>query len=259
MKNKIIINADDFGRSKAINTAINKAYENGLITDTSIMVTCKGGFDDLVKNRESYSAQLLKGAGCHLCLTLGTPLTNEILETNYVDGNEFKDAFKLPKRFFVTNKKERKAIYNEFEAQIRTIKDNLHISICHLDSHQHIHYGLDLLPLVVRLCKRERIPYLRIPNYSKSLSFKSKIATIIKIWYIRLNGIKVVDLFGSPNQILSSSNKGKIVEAMVHPMFDSNGVIVNKVRIHEVDDCQRLIMETEKLLCYEKSSFLSLQ
>ena len=74
MNNRIIINADDFGRSKAINVAINLAYEQGLITDASIMVTCKEGFDDLVENIKSFNSLLIKGAGCHLCLTCGKPI-----------------------------------------------------------------------------------------------------------------------------------------------------------------------------------------
>lgn len=258
MVNRIIINADDYGRSKEINAAINTAFEQGLITDTSIMATCKDGLDDLVENIDSYNHNLIIGAGCHLCLTLGKPLTKGILNTRYVEGNELVDSSKLPKRLTLS-KSERKVIYEELQVQIREIREKLHIQILHIDSHQHIHFGLDLLPLVVKLCKHEHIPYLRIPSYSKELSVKSKIATLLKIWYIRLNGIKVVDLFGSPNQIVNSPKRNKkIVEAMVHPMFNSNGEIVNKVRIHEANDCQKLSKDVERLKCFERTSYRSL-
>lgn len=256
---KIIINADDFGRSVEINDAIIEAFRKDIITDTSVMATCEDGFFDL-KNRMELLSDInaLQRVGCHLCLTLGNPLTQEMLSTKYVRQGEFIDSFKI-QRSIVLTKEERRIVYHELQAQIRKVRESLGVSISHLDSHQHIHFGLDLLPIVVRLCKKEKIPYLRIPSNSKELSLKSRISTWLKISYIKMHGIKTVDFFGAPGQILSSYKKNTgVVEAMVHPMYNSKGEIINKVRIHEADHCENLESQMKAFENYKKESYSKL-
>ena len=255
---KIIINADDLGRSPEINNAILSSFQKGLITDMSVMVTCENGIDDL-KKKLAHSVDCLDAVGCHLCLTLGNPLTDEMKGLKWVDNEgQYIDVFRVPKSIFF-NKRERDIIYKEFEAQLLYVRNTLNLTVNHLDSHQHIHFGLDLLPIVVKLCKKENIHYLRIPSCNKGLSIKSRIATRLKIIYIKLHGIKTVDFFGSPLQIMSFADESKkLVEAMVHPMFNSKGEIVNKVRIHKPDDCELLEKQVENLSYFTKEKFSSL-
>ncbi len=256
---KIIINADDFGRSVEINDAIIESFRKHVITDTSVMATCKVGLSDLKNKIGSLTdKQVFQHVGCHLCLTLGKPLTQEMNSTKYVKDGEFIDSFKIKKSIFL-DKHERNLVYNELQAQIHRIRETLGVNISHIDSHQHVHFGLDLLPIVVKLCKEEKIPYLRIPSNSKGLSLKSKIATWLKISYIKLHGIKTVDFFGAPSQILSSYKKNTgVVEAMVHPMYNSKGEIVNKVRIHEADQCEILELQMSAFEDYKKETYSNL-
>lgn len=248
----LISNADDFGRSPAINSAIRESFKKGLVSDTSIMVTCKEGVDELL---EPGNMDVLNGAaGCHLTLTLGRPLTERIKNIPFIvkDGEFQEIPHKLPR----LSKEEIEAIHAEFIAQINYIKNVLGIEITHLDSHQHIHFDLQLLPIVVTVCKQAGIPYLRIPCRASNLSNKSKIATWLKAKYISLNGINVVDFFGAPGQIISSSNqKMKIIEMMCHPMYNTNMDIVNKVRINAVDDCVKLQEQMAPFTEYQLSNF----
>lgn len=258
MNNRIIINADDLGRSPEINDAIIQSFLNGIITDTSVMVTCQSGVEDLKKKIDN-SADLLGEVGCHLCMSFGKPLTEDMKGLEYVDieGN-YIDAFKVPNRYYL-NKRERKIIYKELETQLLYIRDILKLKVSHLDSHQHIHFGLGLLPVVVKLCRKNNIRFLRIPCYYKELPLKSRIARKLKNLYIRINGIKTVDFFGSPAQIMRyASEDSRLVESMVHPMYNSKGEIVNKVRIHEPDSCEILKTQVDSLSKYEKVSFSSL-
>lgn len=70
MSRQVIINADDFGLSPAINDGIIKAYQSGGITSTSMMVNMPG-FDHAV-----HAAQSLPdfGIGLHFNLTYGCPV-----------------------------------------------------------------------------------------------------------------------------------------------------------------------------------------
>ncbi len=68
---KLIINADDFGLTHGCNQGILQGHKEGLISSTTVMMTCP----DIVQ-----SLALLKdvddlGIGVHLCITSGQPLT----------------------------------------------------------------------------------------------------------------------------------------------------------------------------------------
>lgn len=240
MKQRIIINADDYGRNITINEAIRSSFEQGIISDTSIMVTCREGLEDLYESRNLEC--LHRAAGCHLTLTLGKPVTSMEGNLPFIDEKGlYKDLSCWSFRPYSFSKVEKQNIYNELMAQIDIVRNKLGLSISHLDSHQHIHMRLDLLPIVVKVCMDAKIPYLRIPSMAKSLSLKSKVATWVKARYIRYHGIRIVDFFGSPNQIISSVKPSmNNIELMCHPMFNSQGQVINKVKENDVDNCIQL-------------------
>ena len=255
MKQMIIINADDYGRSVAINEAIRSCFEDGFISDTSIMVTCKEGLEDLYNSR---NLLCLRGsAGCHLTLTLGSSVTTmkRSLPFMRADGC-FKDLSLWSVRPYYFTGAEKQIIYNEFMAQIDIVRSKLGLSISHLDSHQHIHMRLDLLPIVVKVCQDANIPCLRIPSRAKSLSLKSKVATWLKARYIRYHGIGIVDFFGSPGQIISSVKPSmSIIELMCHPMFNSQKQVINKVKENDPDDCEQLKEQLKSFSDYSLVNF----
>lgn len=235
-KKNIIFNADDYGREIQINAAIQEAIKKGFVTDVSIMTTCHEGYQNLIE-QGGFDIIDYKG-GIHLCLTLGKPLSKKILTTKLVDN---EGGFRDKSNCVLHVKNNKKAIEEEFCVQIEKLKEVSDFKVTHLDSHQHIHFDINILPIAVSLCKRYGIPCMRIPSYSKDLSLKSKMGTLLKIAYIKIRGIKVVDFFGSPSQIKGVSNRNySTFELMCHPWYNSEGKIVNKVAIHEADNCNLL-------------------
>ncbi len=61
---KLIVNADDFGRSSPINRGIIEAHQKGIVTTTSLMTT-REGFDEAVQLAR---ANPRLGIGLHLDL-----------------------------------------------------------------------------------------------------------------------------------------------------------------------------------------------
>ena len=55
-----------------------------------------------------------------------------------------------------------------------------------------------------------------------------------------------------------ASEDSRLVESMVHPMFNSKGEIIDKARIHEPDDCEILKTQIDSLSNYSKDSFSNL-
>src|SRR5919198_2830696 len=65
---RLIVNADDFGRSRAINEAVARAHREGILTSASLMVNgeAAGEAVDLARQHPRL------GVGLHLSLILGT-------------------------------------------------------------------------------------------------------------------------------------------------------------------------------------------
>src|SRR5437016_8088254 len=66
-KRRLIVNADDFGRSAAINQAVIRAHREGILTTASLMVN-EPAFDEAV----AFARENPKlGVGLHLTFVLG--------------------------------------------------------------------------------------------------------------------------------------------------------------------------------------------
>lgn len=83
LKSKLILNADDFGRSLSINRAVIRAHQEGILTSTSLMVN-----GDSFTNAVELAKQNPKlGVGLHITVAMGrsTLLSNVI--PSLVDGD----------------------------------------------------------------------------------------------------------------------------------------------------------------------------
>ena len=68
---KVIINADDFGYSSAVNLGIITSHKKGILTSTTLMANMSGCDEAIMLAKENPNL----GVGCHLVLTCGKPLT----------------------------------------------------------------------------------------------------------------------------------------------------------------------------------------
>ena len=156
MKKQLIINADDFGIHEAVNLAVYRGFESGILTSTSIMA---GGdaFSSAVRlSREMGNI----GIGIHLTLvgTLTTVLPAEEVPTlTWEKGG-------------LINLDD---VYREWDAQIRKVLD-AGISITHIDGHQHLHMWNKFFPIALALGKKYKIPCMRVPDESFFFDISAK-------------------------------------------------------------------------------------
>src|SRR5258708_1899979 len=75
---KIIVHADDFGMSAEVNRAIVEAFENNVISSTTLM-TNMPGFDEACELAHRH--RLLGKIGLHLNLTSGYPFSSPIRQS----------------------------------------------------------------------------------------------------------------------------------------------------------------------------------
>lgn len=180
MGKKFILNADDFGLSKAHNKAVLEGFNNGFLTSASLCAN--GAAFDAAVNDILPECQGI-GLGVHLNIIEGKALTDcPLLTDSY--GN-----FNAGYLYFILNSgKEEflKQVENEFRAQIEKIRQFAVID--HIDSHVHTHAIPGIFKITAKLAKEYNIPYIRtqcekiyfVPQVKKYINLKYPL-NIIKI------------------------------------------------------------------------------
>ena len=143
---QLIVNADDFGFTKDVNSGIAESHERGILTAATLMAN-GAAFDDAV-----LVSRRLPGldVGCHLVLIGGTSL---------LDGRDYPSTVGQFLRAAVSG---RFRIYDELRAQVRKIF-NAGITPTHLDTHKHTHLFPPVLDAVVRIGQEFGIRWIRRP------------------------------------------------------------------------------------------------
>ncbi|MBF2477951.1 carbohydrate deacetylase [Listeria marthii] len=138
---KLIINADDFGFTRAINYGIIDAHNLGVLTSTTLMVTMPA-FEHAVELSKQTPTL---GIGLHLNLTLGKPMTNG---ASLVDetGEMIKPKFITPDYPYVEEE-----VYQEFKAQYQRFVQFMKKKPSHLDSHL---FSTDIYQAAINAAKR---------------------------------------------------------------------------------------------------------
>lgn len=131
MKRRLIVNADDYGRTPSVSRGICDAHLNGLVTTTTVMINLPGALEDV---RRGIECAPNLAFGVHLNLTYGKPLTPPDRVPTLIDANGWfhgkHQMFSNPEILDLDEvKMECKAQIERF-FQAETELD-------HLDSHHH--------------------------------------------------------------------------------------------------------------------------
>lgn len=140
---RLIVNADDFGRSASINEAVRRAHQDGILTSASLMVN-EPGADEAVRLARELPRL---GVGLHLTLILGHSALPpaEIPGLVNAHGEFGRSPVRLGFRYFF-QPALRDQLYCEIAAQVRKFQAT-GLRLSHLDGHCHLH----MQPVVFRL------------------------------------------------------------------------------------------------------------
>lgn len=145
---RLIVNADDFGLTPGVNSAIIELNQAGVLSSTTLMA---GGpcFSDAVAL--AIAASNL-GVGCHVVLVDGVPvlppeeipsLIDPRFRMNRAVGPRFRPGLRSLIADLVRGRIQRAEMEAEVTAQVRRIQSS-GVHVTHLDSHKHTH----ILPVV---------------------------------------------------------------------------------------------------------------
>jgi chitin disaccharide deacetylase len=143
---RLIVNADDFGRSHSINRAVVRAHQEGILTTASLMVNGEA-FDDAVESAHQNPGL---GVGLHLTLVCGrcTLQPREISGLVNAMGDFRENAVRAGFDYFF-----RQALAPQLEREISAQFDKFEQTGLKLD-HVNGHLNMHLHPTVFRLLLR---------------------------------------------------------------------------------------------------------
>ena len=162
MEKCVIVNADDFGFCGGVNKAIEKAYNDGVLTSTTIMA----GADGIQEAVEMAKSMPRLGVGVHLNLVQGKAVSQSDKTKCLIDENgELKySPVKIAVKSMLCGK-IREAIEIELTAQVQSVID-MGIKPTHFDSHKHVHTFPSIYSIVVKVAEKFGIGAIRWPGES---------------------------------------------------------------------------------------------
>ena len=211
---KFILNADDFGMSKAYNRAVLDGYHRGFLTSASLCANGKA-FNAAVNEIIPECPNL--GIGVHLNIIEGRSLTKAPMLTN--KKGKFNKGFGQL-MLMSTNPEFLKQVEFEFRTQIETVMN--YTQVDHIDSHVHTHAIPNIFKIAAKLAKEYNIPYIRtqheemyfVPSLKKhcNLKYPPNILKILLLNYFTSKNRPIITEYG-----LKAIEEDCIAEALIHP------------------------------------------
>jgi len=146
---RLIVNADDLGRTHGINTGVFEAHRLGIVTSATAMVNYEAIREAAALSRENPKL----GIGLHVALSGGRTALPQGSVPSLVDAKGAQPS--KPEGLEGARPNE---IAAEVEAQFQKFIDVFGRKPTHFDSHHHSHRRPDVFEVVTALALREGIP-----------------------------------------------------------------------------------------------------
>jgi hopanoid biosynthesis associated protein HpnK len=157
---RLIVNADDFGRSTSINQAVIRAHQEGILTTASLMVN-EPAFEQAVALAHEHPAL---GVGLHLTLLCGHSALSPGEIPGLVNGNgEFSHnpAGAGFRYFFQPGLREQ--LRREIHAQFQKFRA-ARLPLDHVNGHLHLHLHPTVFGILMTDAAQLGLKHLRLPR-----------------------------------------------------------------------------------------------
>lgn len=224
----LIVNADDFGKSREVNEAICEAFEKGIIDRTTLMTNMPNAKEamELAKEKE-FSDKI----GIHLNLTSGRPLTKDMSADPVMcnSSGEFSADFarSLKTRFFLPAK-TRRNVEAEIRAQFDRYKE-LGGTLWHVDSHHHVHTDPSIWRELKKVMRDYPVTSVRLSrNMYRGGNILMRIykalfnASVKRFCRIRPDYFGSAEDYGQYLAVHPGFAEDHKIEIMVHPVYDAD-------------------------------------
>ena len=163
---RVIINADDFGMSEAVNEAVIRAYREGVLTSTSLMVT-GAAFEQAVRLAKENPGLAV---GIHLVTVVGKSVLSRAEIPALVDEEQnFSNNPTLAGLKYYFSPRARRQIRIELSAQFEKFRAT-GLPLSHIDGHLHLHVHPVIFKAALELGEKFGARRMRVPSEQRSLA-----------------------------------------------------------------------------------------
>jgi hopanoid biosynthesis associated protein HpnK len=165
---RLIVTADDFGISHAVNEAIENAHRYGILSAASLMVAGDAAADAIARARQLPTL----GIGLHLVLVDGWPVSRPECLPDLVDGSGgFPNTpAALGARIYFSAAARRQA-EAEIRAQLAAFRET-RLPLDHVNAHHHFHLHPVVRDILVGLAAEFGIRAIRVPREPAWLTWR---------------------------------------------------------------------------------------
>ena len=155
---RLIINADDFGLSDEVNTAVIRAHTEGVLTTASLMVN-EPGFGNAVELARQHPRL---GVGLHLSLVCGRSALRQSEIPNLVDAQQrFPNCPVSAGMKFFFDPRCREQLEREVTAQFEKFFGT-GLTLDHVNGHLHFHLHPAVFGIVMKHARRWKVRQVRL-------------------------------------------------------------------------------------------------
>lgn len=165
---RLIVNADDFGRSSSANRAIERAHQQGILTSASLMVN---------EHSAEAAAEIAKrnprlAVGLHVVLVCGRSALKPSEIIGLVNQRfEFETSAIRAGMKYYFNGEMRKHLQHEIDAQIREFK-TLGLKMDHVDGHLNFHLHPTVFDIFRRHYREWGVTAMRVTRDPFMMNFR---------------------------------------------------------------------------------------
>jgi len=155
---RLIVTADDFGASVAVNEAVEQAHRRGILTCASLMVAGEAAADAVARAK----AMPALGVGLHLVLVDGRPVLPIVAVPDLVDqdGRFRNDMVRAGIDFL--RARVRRQLEAEIAAQFAAFAAT-GLPLDHVNAHKHFHLHPTVASLILEIGRRHGMRAVRAP------------------------------------------------------------------------------------------------
>lgn len=156
---RLVVTADDFGLHEAVNAAVIRAHQDGVLTATSLMVAAPAAADAIAQAHACPSLRV----GLHLVLADGPAMLPPAQIPALVDAsgrfgdNMARDGVRF---FFLPH--VRRQLAAEIRAQFAAFAAS-GLPLDHVNAHKHFHLHPTVLSLIMRIGREYGLRAVRLP------------------------------------------------------------------------------------------------
>ncbi len=156
---RLIVTADDFGLSWAVNEAVERASRSGILTCASLMVGEAAAPDAVERARRLPGLRV----GLHVVVADGRPVLAPERIPALCDGDGRLDGRLVRAGFrFFFRPQARRQLEDEIEAQFAAFAQT-GLPLDHVNAHKHMHLHPTVLSLMLRIGRRYGMRAVRLP------------------------------------------------------------------------------------------------